>query len=110
MKTIFISLPIHGKTNEEITKAVNDAEKWWAERNHTCEPATFVDNLYYTPSVPLEPGSKEHRIYCLGVAIQKLGQCDGVIFCPGWRDANGCRVEHSVAFQYGIPIYDMEVN
>lgn len=38
----------------------------------------------------------------LAWALAKMADADAVIFAPGWRDARGCRIEHTVASEFEI--------
>lgn len=48
--------------------------------------------------------TKENPIYCLGLFIEAMSQCEAVYFCDGWEDTRGCRIEHEVAEAYGLDI------
>lgn len=39
---------------------------------------------------------------CMGKTIEKILECDEVIFA-GWADSRGCRMEHFACENYGIP-------
>ena len=43
-------------------------------------------------------------VYCLGRAIIKLSEADIVVFAEGWENARGCRIEHTIAQDYGMDI------
>lgn len=44
------------------------------------------------------------RLSYLGLAIQKMDECDAIIFDQDWMNHKGCRVEHEVAREYGLKI------
>lgn len=90
-KKIFISQPISGKTDEEITgvrnKVVEDLENIFGE--FELLSGYFKD-------------SNEKPLYLLGEALKILSTADLVYFCNGWQNSNGCRVEHLAAELYNI--------
>ena len=45
-------------------------------------------------------------LYYLGLSIDAIGRADAVYFMPGWEEARGCVIEHSVCEKYGIEILD----
>lgn len=50
------------------------------------------------------------RLWFLGRAIQRLDNCDLVIFADNYGKANGCRVEHAAVILYGISyVYALEL-
>lgn len=46
------------------------------------------------------------RLSYLGLAIQKLDECDAIIFDDDWMEHKGCRIEHEVAKLYGLKIIE----
>lgn len=100
MKKIFISQPMRGKTNEEIIatreKAVEKAKDILG-----CD-VEIVDSFFANAFI----GTDKKPLWFLGAAIQVLSIADVVIFCDGWQDARGCRIEHKCAVEYGIKIIE----
>ena len=112
MKQIFLSLPMSGRKDEEIwdeifwmTKYVLDhkdlfgieqGEKYEVVHGMLTEPELdlfdLVDNV------------KRKNLLYLGADITKLAQCDAILMSENWVKARGCRIEHSVASEYGIQI------
>ena len=37
-----------------------------------------------------------------------LEMCDFILLLPGWRMSYGCRLEHTLAEELGLPIFEME--
>ncbi len=106
MKTLFISLPMHGKSKKEIEQRLLDIsrvaihlackkfgwkedEVWWV---------SAVDN-----QIDKNSSVKNERILYLGEAIKTLANVDAVYFDKGWTYAKGCCVERFVALKYDIP-------
>lgn len=94
MKTIFISLPMKDKTEEEILKQIDDKRK-------QLEPLGFhvIDSYLNTPS---KTGSSP--LHCLAVSLAVMADCDAVYFCKGWQNARGCKIEYEAARNYGLKI------
>lgn len=94
MKKLFISQPMRGKTDAQISlerqEAIEQAKKLLGEMV-TILPSFFEG----TEASPLE---------CLGKSIELLAQADVAYFAPGWQNARGCLIEHDCATQYGIQI------
>lgn len=93
-KKVFLSLPMRGRTDEEIKADV----KKMTSKLHADEEA--VDNFITAPE---DAG----RLYCLGEAIKKLGDCDMIMLHPDWCKANGCIIEYYTARHYGIKIIQL---
>lgn len=94
--TIFVSVPMHGRTDEEvwedIMKAREDIPKLLP--GEFCY--TIMDNF------GCRDDRKNGRLYYLGNAIQMMDLADVVYFCQGWEKSNGCRIEHEICELYGI--------
>jgi hypothetical protein len=50
---------------------------------------------------------KHSPVWCLGESIKLMSDADYVVFCNGWEDARGCRIERTIANEYGIPCVDV---
>lgn len=96
MKKLFISQPMRGLSDAEILaarqKAQADAEEILNEKVEVLD--TFFEDF----------GHKVNPLYYLGRALTVLAKADGAIFIAGWREARGCRFEHSACEAYGIPV------
>lgn len=88
---IFISQPMKDRTDEEIMQERNRIMAKW-----TNKPVEFIDSFFR------EPGKNSTE--SLGKSIFLMGYADLFVFAPGWENARGCRIEHEVAKEYGIPI------
>ena len=93
---VFISQPMAGRTDEEITaeriKAISTVEKRY--------PACYVMGI---DSFTKDALNNSDPITELGKCVSLMADADVVVFCNGWVDSKGCNVEHEVADQYGIP-------
>lgn len=96
MKKLFISQPMHGKTNEEIeferNKAIEVASK---QLNKEVE---VIDSFFKDRPVLTNP------LLCLAKSLELLATADIAYFADGWEQARGCRIEHLCAEEYNIPV------
>lgn len=82
-----------GKSEEEIlqerARAIAEAERLLGE------PVEVLETYFGKDYRPLE---------FLGKSIMYLAQADAAYFAPGWGVARGCKIEHTCAVEYGIPV------
>ena len=94
MKKLFISQPMHGKTDDEILaakeQAIRDAECRIGER------VEVIDSFFQSAPHDAKP------LWFLGKSLELLSTADVVYFATGWEGARGCRIEHLCAIEYGI--------
>ena len=90
---VFISIPMHGKSDEEIKAELEQTKKDFAFSD-----SEFIDGF-------IEDHEKMTPLECLAEAIKRMDEADGIFFANGWEDARGCRIEMAVAVNYGIEIY-----
>lgn len=108
-KTLFISLPMNGRTKSQIRQRLLDISR---QAIHlACAKFGWDENdVWWESSVEnavVEIGEcKNNRLLYLGKAIEQLAYVDAVYFDEGWVNAKGCNVERYVALKYGIPIVD----
>ena len=100
MKRLFVSLPMRGKTDDEII----------AEHNRIVLKAQEALGEALVPVRHIfgyceDEGNLEARR--LGNAISNMAQADVVAFGKGWEKARGCRIEHQVCMDYGIPFVEI---
>lgn len=98
MKKLFISQPMRGKTDivikAERAKAIQSAEEILGE------PAEVIDSFFENAPVDAKP------LWFLGKSLELLAGADIAYFASGWKDARGCRIEHTCALEYGIICID----
>lgn len=100
---VFISVPMRGRTDEEIAKAIAIAKSKLSEvAQENQEYIIYVDNFVSMPTKNEINDIENPSMWCLGGAIQKMSKCDAVYFCPGWDEAIGCVIERQVAVSYGL--------
>ena len=92
---VFISQPMKDKTEKEILDQRKRVEEYIkANVNYDVE---ILDS--YVESAPDEC----NPVFFLGLSLQFLSQADLAVFCEGWEDARGCRIEQQVCVDYRIP-------
>lgn len=98
MYKVFVSMGLKGRNFEEVTADLTRAQKWIFENlvDDRYDDVYVIDNL--DCSTPEDGG----RLWCLGEAIKKLGDCDACFFVKGWENYNGCRAEMKICNLYGI--------
>ena len=93
---VFISLPMHGRSVEEIRK-----------RQHDIFNSIAKSGWVLMDTITDENPEDASRLWYLGRAIQLLGDADLVVFSDDWRKAKGCHVEHMACIKYGIAFIDL---
>lgn len=92
---VFISQPMFRLSDEEVletrAKAVRSVELVYGE--------VEVIESYIHENVPVNAG----RLWHLGESIKLMSDADLVVFCPGYEDARGCRIEEAICHAYDIP-------
>lgn len=91
---IFVSMPMNGKTDEEILNKIREIEHKFPQDTVT---SGFVNYDYL-------PQTNNTLVYCLSWAIEEIGYCDAVYFAQGWQTARGCQIEHDICMEYDIPM------
>lgn len=98
MKKLFISQPMRGKTDvvikAERTRAIQMAEEIVGE------PVEVIDSFFEKAPVNAKP------LWFLGKALELLSYADVAYFAPGWKEARGCRIEHTCTIEYDIVCID----
>lgn len=97
MKKLFISLPMAGKSEEEIRNKM--AEYKENAEYLMGEELELIDTLIV--DAPPED-IKDVGIWYLGRSITMMADADVVYFGRGWRSARGCVVEYEAAYRYKI--------
>lgn len=87
---IMISQPMRGKTEEQIREEREALIKKLQEEGHEVLETVFEDfDCYASP------------IAYLARSIEFLDKADAVVFMKGWQEARGCRIEYTIAVEYG---------
>ena len=93
---VFISLPMHGHSTEDIQNALNSA-KIALREDFKGVDVTFLDCTDKIDSI-----GKNEGLEGLGEAIKRMADVDAVAFAPGWETSKGCQVEHDIAVRWDI--------
>lgn len=98
MKKLFISQPMKGKTDEEILK---EREVAIVKAKEMCrEDVEVIDSFFQSAPADARP------LWFLGKSLELLSTADIAYFAPGWKDARGCKIEHTCASEYGIKVIE----
>lgn len=96
---IFITQPMRGRTDEEILAEREKAIEFVKERYNT--DVVIVDSFFQNAPVEVKP------LWFLGKSIELLSSADTAVFCNGWEDARGCKIEHECCKEYGVNIVEL---
>lgn len=102
MKKLFISQPMKGKSDVEISKerenAIKSAEELLGEK------VDVIDSFFKGAPADARP------LWFLGKSIELLSTADVAYFCNGWYSTRGCKIEHDCCIEYGIhTIYESDL-
>ncbi len=96
MKKLFISQPMRGKSDEEILAVRSNAIQ--AAKDAVDEDVEVLDSFFQNSPADARP------LWFLGKSLELLATADVAYFSSGWADARGCRIEHTCAVEYGVPV------
>lgn len=96
MKKIFISQPMRGRTDEEVTKERNEAIKYLEGIYGEVE---ILEN-YFHEGLPKDA----HPLKYLGRSIALMADADAVYFCGPDHQARGCMVERLICHLYNVTV------
>lgn len=110
---VFVSLPMYGKTEEEIKEEYKRGLDFAKELVSGIEVELLDTYFTEEPDLSEIPDSKNERFtraFYLSKSIKLLGKADIMIRMPGWENAPGCVVENEVCKNYGIFAYDYPID
>ena len=96
MKKLFVSVPMKGRTEQEIRESIDKMKK--IAEIYEGEELELIDS--YIEHNP--PQNSNQAIWYFGESLKKLSEADvfiGIDDCYEW---NGCEIEYRVATSYGI--------
>lgn len=99
MSKLFISLPMKGRSDEQVKARMLDIF------DRACNKLNTEYELIATFNDEEEPSDVVNHCWYLGESIKLLATADLVIFDADWYKANGCRMEKWVCDNYDIPYY-----
>lgn len=118
-KSVFISLPMSGREDEEIQKDIADAKQQYLMETGLSESDVYFYNnldggktaLRFEKDLAEENGANwiappedKMSLWYLGIALNNLAYCDEAIFYGNWQGARGCLVEYDTCVRYDIPM------
>lgn len=105
MIKIFISCPMNGLADEQIKRNIAKAKTICEIANAGLGEHQYLDS--FTEDKTLLPHGQHILVAYLSASIELLSNSDLVVFVPGWEKARGCRIEHQIAKDYCIPIFEI---
>lgn len=103
MKKLFVSVPMKGRTEEEIKASIQKMKK--IAEIYEGEELELIDS--YIEDNP--PKDSKEAVWYLGESLKKLAQADVFIGIDDTWDWNGCYIETETANRYGIKAYVIPV-
>lgn len=92
---VFLSHKMSGLTEEQVMNLRYQALEYLIGKyGNNIE---LIDN-YHHEDVPENAG----RIWHLGTSIRMMEEADLIVFCPGWKEANGCKIEYTICRLYDL--------
>ena len=104
MKKLFVSVPMKGRTEEEIKASIQKMKK--IAEIYEGEELELIDS--YIEDNP--PKDSKEAIWYLGESLKKLAQADVFVGINDAWDWSGCYIEIETAKRYGIKIYIIPAN
>lgn len=99
MKKLFVSVPMKGRTEEEIKASIQKMKK--IAEIYEGEELELIDS--YIEDNP--PKDSKEAVWYLGERLKKLAQADVFMGICERYDWNGCCIEMETANKYGIKAY-----
>lgn len=99
MKKLFVSVPMKGRTEEEIKASIQKMKK--IAEIYEGEELELIDS--YIEDNP--PKDSKEAVWYLGESLKKLAQADVFMGICESYDWNGCQIERETAERYGIKAY-----
>lgn len=90
IKTVMISQPMRGKTDEEIREERKQVVNMLENQGFN-----VIDTIIEDFTDKIDP------IFYLVKSLEYLANANYVYFMKGWEKARGCKIEHEVAVEYG---------
>lgn len=101
MKKLFISVPMKGRTEEQIRESMR--------RMHKVAEAVWDEELEVIDSYVAEavPSVNSEAVWFFGESIKRMADADYFIGVDSYYDNRyrGCSLERMVALEYGIPCF-----
>ena len=95
---VFVSMPLNGKTFEEIDKRMIEIQEILKKRFPNQE-IKIIDSLWRK--------DKKNPVWCLGYNIMAMSTADLIVFDKNWYKARGCNIEYNVCAHYGFRFLEL---
>ena len=95
---VFTSMPMSGKSYEEIIARQNEI----AEMLKVRFPGSSIEIIDFVIK-----DRDKNPVWCLGHSIMAMSDADLIVFDKGWRKARGCKVEYDVCSYYGFKFLEI---
>ena len=102
MKKLFVSVPMKGRTEEEIKASIQKMKK--IAEIYEGEELELIDS--YIEDNP--PKDNNQAIWFLGKSLEKLAAADVFIGIEDTWSWNGCAIEDETARRYGVKSYRLK--
>ena len=99
MKKLFVSVPMKGRTEEEIKASIQKMKK--IAEIYEGEELELIDS--YIEDNP--PKDSKEAVWYLGESLKKLAQADVFMGICESYDWKGCYIERETTEKYGIKTY-----
>jgi len=99
MKKLFVSVPMKGRTEEEIKASIQKMKK--IAEVYEGEELELIDS--YIEGNP--PKNNHQSVWYLGKSLEKLSEADIFIGIDDDFDWSDCYIERTTAIKYGIKSY-----
>lgn len=100
MKRAMISMPMGGKSKQEIDEVFNRAKTTLEGMGYDVAETRLVLSEKHLKQV----GVKNIPLAYLAYSLEVMSEVDAVYFVSGWTGARGCRIEYEAAYRYGLKI------
>ena len=104
MKKLFVSIPMKGRSEEEIRKSIAKMKN--IVEAYEGEEVELIDS--YVKDNP--PENNNQALWYLGESLKKLSEADIMVTIDDRYSWNGCVVEYEAACRYGIKVYTIPAN
>ena len=91
---VMISSPMKGKTKADIDN----------ERKEMIENIEKVSNNFEVIDTVIENADELSELECFSKSIEFMSKVDYLCMGYGWEFTRGCKLEHQIAKEYGLPI------
>ena len=98
---VFLSMPMNGLTADEIRTKMHLVFAMF-KKNVGRDDLELIDSVVDYDSI----STKHRSVFCLGESLKKLSEADIAVFVGEYKTARGCIIEYTVCQEYGVPIYE----